>query len=210
MPTSSSKRIHCFRVSGIAVAENVLGISEGCRIGCRTILGKPFATSAGNGRSRRWLAVSKCDCGNVAAVDIREISRGRGGRCDECRKNRFAATFAGTKFDWTACSKGIYRSWKRMLSRCNNSKSPKYKRYGARGISVCSEWMSFPAFVVWANANGHQDGLSLDRINNDGNYEPSNCQWITVSANSKKRWSDNNGSLTAPFDWNLSLTASTC
>ena len=70
--------------------------------------------------------------------------------------------------------------WRAMLSRAYNNKNDSYKNYGGRGISVCSEWKNdFKSFYIWAILNGYKDGLSIDRINNDGNYEPSNCRFVT-------------------------------
>jgi hypothetical protein len=67
-----------------------------------------------------------------------------------------------------------------MKYRCYTPKWKPYKYYGARGIMVCEEWKnSYLTFKEWAMANGYQDGLELDRINVNGNYEPSNCKWIT-------------------------------
>ena len=79
-----------------------------------------------------------------------------------------------------------------MRQRCHNSKNRGYKNYGARGITVCDEWLDkeagFMNFYNWAMQNGYQDGLSIDRINTDGNYEPSNCRWVDMKTqNNNKR-----------------------
>lgn len=74
----------------------------------------------------------------------------------------------------------IYRAWQNMKTRCNNPNSPKFHNHGGKGVKVCKEWSdSFIAFHKWAMKNGYTDELTLDRINGDGNYEPSNCRWAT-------------------------------
>lgn len=81
--------------------------------------------------------------------------------------------------------KPIRTSWLGMLSRCRCEGNEDFHNYGARGISVCDSWLAFDEFRKWSLANGWQDGLSIDRIDSDGNYEPSNCRWLTKSENSR-------------------------
>ena len=74
----------------------------------------------------------------------------------------------------------LHLRWGAMKNRCYSKKSPKYKDYGARGITVCKQWReSFICFHDWAIANGYKAGLSLDRKHNDKNYCPSNCRWVS-------------------------------
>ena len=85
------------------------------------------------------------------------------------------------------CNSPIHNSWCNMKGRCLNKNHPKYHRYGGRGITVCAEWMDFKNFLEWSLNNGYKKGLSIDRIDNDGNYCPENCQWITHEENSRKK-----------------------
>lgn len=81
----------------------------------------------------------------------------------------------------------VYTAWQNMKQRCFNTNHSKFHRYGGRGITICKDWLISKSFIEWAFENGWQKGLTLDRINNDGNYEPSNCQWILQSLNSRKK-----------------------
>jgi len=72
---------------------------------------------------------------------------------------------------------GMYRSWDHMNQRCKNPNNGMYKLYGGRGVTVCSEWSNFQNFKIWSLANGWLEGLSIDRIDPHGNYEPNNCRW---------------------------------
>ena len=73
----------------------------------------------------------------------------------------------------------LYDVWNQMMQRCYRKTHKAYKNYGGRGITICEEWLNdFKAFYDWAMENGYKKGLTIDRTNNDGNYEPSNCRWV--------------------------------
>ena len=104
------------------------------------------------------------------------------------------ADFSGNKnpnYKTGYCMKGkknsLYNSWQGMKGRCLRKTHPKYGRYGGRGISICKEWMDFKGFLEWALNNGWKEGYSIDRIDNNGNYCPENCRWVSVSENSRKK-----------------------
>lgn len=86
--------------------------------------------------------------------------------------------------------KHIYSIWKGMNKRCYNKNCKDYKWYGGKGIKVCEEWHEYLNFRKWAIANGFTIGLTIDRLDVNKDYEPSNCQWITQSENAKKRQRD--------------------
>ena len=82
----------------------------------------------------------------------------------------------------------LSRIYSMMKQRCYNSKMPNFKYYGARGIAVCDEWRNdSQSFYEWAILNGYKEELTLDRIDNSGNYEPSNCRWVTAKEQSNHR-----------------------
>lgn len=107
----------------------------------------------------------------------------------------------------------LYNIYSNIKVRCYNKNCPDYKNYGARGIKMCDEWLNdFVSFYNWATANGYEDNLTIDRINNDGNYEPSNCRWITLQeqAYNKRtnRYITYNGTTKTLAEWAKTLNMS--
>lgn len=86
-----------------------------------------------------------------------------------------------------ANNKTLFNTWQTMKGRCENPKREKYKDYGGRGIKVCAEWQSAEHFVRWALSNGYSEGLQLDRIDNNGDYCPENCRFVTPKENSRNK-----------------------
>lgn len=81
----------------------------------------------------------------------------------------------------------VYSVWNEMRNRCQNPNDSSYKRYGGKGISVCEEWQDFRNFYPWAIQNGYHEGLTIDRIDPAGNYEPTNCRWISNAEQQRNR-----------------------
>lgn len=83
--------------------------------------------------------------------------------------------------------RSLYNSWQNMKRRCLGKNHPKYHRYGGRGIVIHEAWLDISGFYEWALKSGYVTGLTIDRIDNDGNYCPENCRWISLEANSRKK-----------------------
>ncbi len=139
----------------------------------------------GEKRGAYKLYKCRCDCGNIIYTTRNSLYNGCTKSCG-CYRLSILASHGVHHMSGTR----IYRIWSLMRERCRNSKSPYYKDYGGRGISVCNEWNGkdgFEKFYKWSMANGYADDLSIDRINVNGNYEPSNCRWITLQAQNRNR-----------------------
>lgn len=142
------------------------------------------------GRARRFLC--RCDCGTEKVVRLNHLRRGTIRSCGCLAKDRIRETktthgmFVGAR-DINGRRTRLYTIWMNMRRRCSSPVSDPGRRYVGRGIQVCHEWQDFATFRDWSLAHGYRDDLTIDRIDNDGNYEPSNCRWIPLADQARNR-----------------------
>lgn len=121
----------------------------------------------------------KCSCGNEFVAQPSNTN----GLCRKCALKKRSKDYQKHGDNYVGNVSRLYRIWIGMRSRCFNNKDTAYKNYGGRGIKICDEWNEYLNFKEWSLDNGYKDTLSIDRINNNGDYEPSNCKW----SNSKQQ-----------------------
>lgn len=140
-----------------------------------------------------WLL--KCDCGNETIAMTQHFLKGTTSSCgclhSEISRKMTINNLPNFKHGDAARGKAgssirIYMILSGMKQRCGNPNHPAYYRYGGRGIKVCLEWHDYLTFKAWAIVSGYRPGLTIDRKNNDSDYCPENCQWLTRAENTSK------------------------
>ena len=133
-----------------------------------------YLTDQKRGKHPLWFCV--CDCGNTKLVPNHDLHKIKG--CG-CGVKRTTHGHRNTK---------LYKTWTSIKDRCYNPSCPGYVNYGGRGIGMHDEWKNnFMAFYESAMETGYSENLQIDRINNDGDYEPGNIRWVTVKQNARNR-----------------------
>lgn len=174
-------------VSGVALKSGRT-VSCGC-IRSPDLTGQRFGrlvviSKEGQGVGGVYLWKCRCDCGNEKTVSSRSLKNGHTRSCG-CLNREIAAQRNRTHGETDS---RLYNIWHDMKARCGRSKDACFYRYGGRGISICEEWRnSFESFYEWAIHNGYSDELTIDRIDNNGNYEPGNCRWVDIKTQSNNK-----------------------
>lgn len=136
-------------------------------------------------KNAMWLC--KCDCGKETTVYSNNLKQGT--KSCGCLSKERSVKRRTVAYE----NHRLYRVWAGMKTRCYNAKQPRFNDWGGRGITVCDEWKNnFRNFYDWAMANGYDETAehgqcTLDRIDNNGNYEPTNCRWIDMKAQCANR-----------------------
>lgn len=151
---------------------------------------KPVNEKRESGRHKRWIC--NCECGNTTIVSSDHLTKCETKSCG-CYNHGKSKT-------------RLFRIWSHIKVRCYDCKNNNYSRYGGRGIKMCDDWReNFMAFYNWSISNGYSDELSIDRIDNNGNYSPDNCRWATqkMQANntSKNHYITHNGETHTISEW---------
>lgn len=167
------------------------------KVGRWTVISR--ADNTPNGQSQ-WLC--RCTCGNEKVLKSIVIRRGLSQSCGCFKRETMLARFTKHGHATNGISP-TYHSWASMIARCTNPNNKAFPDYGGRGISVCERWKTFQNFLE--DMGEKPTGLSLDRINNDGNYEPGNCRWASDRTQARNRRSNRfltfNGKTQSIRDW---------
>ena len=152
------------------------------------VIGYQFRRRFGNKRpyQAQWCVVCRCICGTYRLVRVHDLISNDTRSCG-CRRVEIIRKtgFANKTHGMTHTS--LYHVWNSMKMRCRNPNDTDFNNYGSRGINYTSAWENSSAFFEWALQNGYREGLQIDRKDNNGNYEPSNCHFVTSKRNGRNR-----------------------
>jgi len=180
-----TKRKVIFAMAMKPLSERLGGVT---RFGMLKVLREAPPVYKPYGRMRKAFVL--CDCGAETIADVGDLLKGGTTSCG-CMRSTRAAKLRDVSLKhshtWAGGKSPEYRIWQSMKTRCFNPKHVKFSNYGGRGITVCQRWKdSFPAFLEDMGLRP-DPSLTLDRINNDGDYEPANCRWATASEQNSNR-----------------------
>lgn len=185
------KRYECLCDCGVALIEYENNLKRNKRVQCRgcaskktserfidpTMIGRRFGRlfviKAAGSNGRLKIYECKCECGNIVTITGGNLKTGNSTQCSKCAKPGRS-------------THQLYDIWKGIMRRCNDPNFKDFHNYGGRGIKICKRWEEcFENFC--ADMEPRPDGLHIDRIDNDGNYEPGNCRWVTQKENNSNR-----------------------
>lgn len=176
----------------------------------RNLVGQRFGRllvlhETGKSRNGHTVWHCRCDCGNDVGVVGYSLISGCTKSCGCYNRERVIERNTTHGMNRRGKRHPVYMTWANILQRCENPNDTQYKNYGARGIKVCTEWHEFIPFHDWAMANGWQRGVSIDRIDNNGNYEPDNCRWVTAKEQARNKRNNHfitfNGKTQTMVEW---------
>lgn len=169
-----------------------MGKHDGERFGRLTLI----SSGTINGRQR---CLCLCDCGKYVELSYCHVITGHTRSCG-CLKTDVIKSGANTRHG--ECYSRLYSTWRAMWTRCRDKSND---LYGGRGISVCPEWEDYKTFAKWAKESGYSDGLSIDRIDVNGDYCPENCRWANQSRQNRNKrntlYLSHNGETKPLADW---------
>lgn len=154
-------------------------------------LGKRFGTLIVEGFEHvgnSWFWLCRCDCDSIKVYNPYKIIHGKTKTCGCGKAEHCRGLTSKYRIKHGGRNTRLYAIWRGMKERCFTITHKDYPNWGGRGITICHEWANdFNAFREWSLSNGYDENLTIDRINNDGNYDPSNCRWVTIQEQARNR-----------------------